>query len=67
MFVALEAKVVPEHHRATSLGHFETIYGVAWIAGSVALGILYDRFIWGLVALSMAAQLPVFFAGVRKN
>ena len=55
-----------EDRRSTAYGVFDTIYGVAWLAGSVALGVLYDHYICGLVALSVGAQIgaiPVFFIG----
>lgn len=70
MLVAIVAKVTPERRHSTAFGYFDTIYGVAWMAGSVALGVLYERSIWGLVALSVGAQLaaiPVFFAGAQMT
>jgi hypothetical protein len=66
LLVALVAKVTSEDRRSTAYGVFDTIYGVAWLAGSVALAVLYDHYIWGLVALSVGAQIaaiPVFFIG----
>jgi len=66
LLVALIAKVTPEDRRSTAYGIFDTIYGVAWLAGSVTLGVLYDHYIWALVALSVGAQIasiPVFFIG----
>lgn len=48
--------------RGTAYGIFNAVYGVAWFAGSVALGALYDRTIVGLVVLSVclqAAAVPV--------
>src|SRR6202023_230944 len=47
MLVAIVAKVTPERRHSTAFGYFDTIYGVAWMAGSVALGVLYERSIWG--------------------
>ncbi len=70
MLVAIVAKVTPERRHSAAFGYFDTIYGVAWMAGSVALGVLYERSIWGLVALSVGAQLaaiPVFFAGAQMT
>jgi MFS family permease len=66
LLVALVAKVTSEDRRSTAYGVFDTIYGVAWLAGSMALGVLYDHYIWGLVVLSVGAQIaaiPVFFIG----
>jgi hypothetical protein len=51
-------------------GVFDTIYGVAWMAASVVLGLLYDHFIWGLIAISIAgrlASITIFFAGARNT
>ena len=48
--------------RATAYGIFNAVYGVAWFAGSVALGALYDWSIPGLVVASVllqAAALPI--------
>jgi MFS family permease len=70
LLVALIAKVTSEDRRSTAYGVFDTIYGVAWLAGSVALGVLYDHYMWGLVALSVGAQIaaiPVFFIGTVKS
>jgi MFS family permease len=70
LLVALVAKVSSEDRRSTAYGIFDTIYGVAWLAGSAALGVLYDHYIWGLVAFSVCAQLaaiPVFFIGTVKS
>jgi hypothetical protein len=51
------AVMVPAHLRARAYGAFTALYGVAWFAGSIAMGALYDRSIPALVALSAAAQL----------
>lgn len=70
LLVALVAKATPEDRRSTAYGIFDTIYGVAWLIGSAALGFLYDHFIWGLVALSVGAQLvaiPLFVGGAGKS
>ncbi len=56
LLVALVANVTPEQNRSTAYGVFDLFYGVAWMAGSAALGILYDHFAWGLVALSVGLQ-----------
>src|SRR5712691_8995104 len=49
--------------RATAFGIMNAIYGLAWFAGSVLLGVLYDRSIVAVVLASMllqAAALPIF-------
>ena len=56
------AQLAPRDRRATAFGIFNAIYGIAWFAGSVLLGILYDRSIAGVVIAStglQAAALPV--------
>jgi predicted MFS family arabinose efflux permease len=51
------ARMVPEHARARAYGIFTAIYGIAWFAGSVLMGLLYDVSIPALVGVSMAAEL----------
>ncbi len=68
LLVALVANVTPEQNRSTAYGVFDLFYGVAWMAGSAALGVLYDHFVWGLVALSVglqAAAMAVFWTSER--
>lgn len=54
---AAVAALVPVGTRAHAYGVFATIFGIAWFAGSAALGALYDVSLPALVALSVAAQL----------
>ncbi len=54
---AAVAALVPVGTRARAYGVFAAIFGVAWFAGSAALGALYDVSLAGLVTLSVAAQL----------
>lgn len=42
LFRAAVAQRIPREKRATVMGVFNAIYGVAWFAGSVLLGVLYD-------------------------
>lgn len=61
---AAVAKLVPREKRGTAYGIFYTGFGAFWFLGSWAMGLLYDRSLVGLVALSVAAQLaslPFFF------
>ena len=58
------AQLAPRDRRATAFGIFNAVYGIAWFAGSVLLGILYDRSIAGVVIAStglQAAALPVLY------
>ncbi len=42
LFRAAVAQRIPRERRATAMGVFNAIYGTAWFAGSVLLGVLYD-------------------------
>ena len=58
------ARLAPRERRATAFGIFNAVYGVAWFAGSVLLGILYDHSIAVVVVVSTALQaaaLPVLY------
>lgn len=63
---AAVARMVPEHARARAYGIFTAIFGIAWFAGSVLQGVLYDRSIPALVVAATAAELaaliPLVFA-----
>jgi MFS family permease len=57
------ARLAPQQRRGTAFGIMNAVYGVAWFAGSVLLGVLYDRSIWGVVVASTLLQLaavPIF-------
>jgi MFS family permease len=60
---ALLSDVIPADKRSTAFGVFDTAFGIAWFAGSAAMGLLYDRSIPAVVIFSVALQLaalPVF-------
>ncbi len=60
---ATVSRLAPQDRRATALGIMNAVYGVAWFAGSVLLGVLYDLSIGAVVlasALLQAAALPIF-------
>jgi MFS family permease len=57
IMAAAVAEMVPAGRVASAYGLFNLSYGVAWFAGSAAMGILYDVSIPGLVAFSVAAEL----------
>jgi len=54
---AVIAKLVPSEKRGAAYGVFNTGYGVAWFAGSAAMGALYDWSVTALIVFSMAMQL----------
>src|SRR5437870_9187288 len=51
------AQVVSMNKRGSAFGVFNGVYGVAWFAGSVAMGILYDFSIPALIVFRFAMQL----------
>jgi MFS family permease len=66
---AMLSGVVPADKRSTAFGVFDTIFGVAWFAGSAGMGWLYDQSLPGVIVFSVLLQLaalPFFlFAGPR--
>jgi MFS family permease len=68
---AVLSGVVPPDKRSTAFGVFDTVFGVAWFAGSAGMGWLYDKSIPGLIVFSVLLQLaalPFFiFAKPRKH
>ena len=61
---AAVADMSPAARRGAAYGIFNTGFGLAWFAGSVLLGVLYDASIPALVAVSVALQvaaIPLFF------
>lgn len=48
---------IPPGRRGSAYGLFNSIYGIAWFAGSALIGFLYDRSLAAVVAFSMVAQL----------
>jgi MFS family permease len=53
---AAVATMVPVERRGTAYGLFNAWYGLAWFAGSAVLGILYDRSLPELIAVSVGLQ-----------
>jgi hypothetical protein len=51
------ARLVPDAMRASAFGIFSAVFGIAWFAGSAALGALYDVSLTALVIVSIAAEL----------
>jgi predicted MFS family arabinose efflux permease len=64
------APLIPAARRSTAFGIFDTGFGVAWLAGSIAFGLLYDQSLHALVTVSVVAQLlslPLFVLGHRAG
>jgi MFS family permease len=51
------AQVVSMNKRGSAFGAFNGIFGVAWFAGSVLMGVLYDRSIPTLVTFGVGIQV----------
>jgi MFS family permease len=69
LFKALVASVLPEKKRNFAFGLFYAGYGVGWLIGSVATGLLYDRSRVAVVVFAVAAQLaalPLFVLAGRS-
>ncbi|MEA5454804.1 MFS transporter [Sinomonas sp. JGH33] len=56
-FRAAVAKLVPRDRRATAYGVFTAVYGTAWLAGSTAMGALYEVSIPAVAAFAVGTQL----------
>jgi predicted MFS family arabinose efflux permease len=64
------APLIPAARRSTAFGIFDTGFGIAWLAGSIAFGLLYDRSLPVLVTVSVVTQLlslPLFVLGRRAG
>ena len=67
---AMLSGVVPPDKRSTAFGVFDTVFGVAWFAGSAGMGWLYDKSVIGLIVFSVVLQLaalPFFFFAKRSR
>ena len=66
---AAVAPMVSSARRASAFGLFTAGYGVAWFAGSAAIGILYDRSVAATIAFCVAAELAAipFFLWVSRR
>jgi predicted MFS family arabinose efflux permease len=63
LFKPAIAPLIDADRRTTAFGVFDTCFGVAWLAGSVAFGLLYDKSLTALVTISVVTQLlslPLF-------
>ncbi|HET9392473.1 MAG TPA: MFS transporter [Candidatus Rubrimentiphilum sp.] len=69
LFPAVIVQLAAADRRATALGTFDAIYGVAWFLGSSVMGLLYDRSFTALVIFSLvlqAAGLPLLVVAGRR-
>lgn len=66
---AVVADLVPRDRRAAAYGVFNTGFGLCWFAGSILLGLLYDRSRLALVIASVMLELaaiPILIAVARR-
>jgi MFS family permease len=63
------SQIVHADKRGRAFGLYNAAFGVAWFVGSTAMGLLYDRWVMGLVligVISQAASALIFFALRRQ-
>ncbi|MDQ0632420.1 MFS family permease [Arthrobacter pascens] len=62
---AAVAEMAPTGRRGSAYGIFTACYGIAWLAGSVLIGLLYEQSIFALaitLTIIQAAALAIFIA-----
>jgi MFS family permease len=67
---AVVAGLLPEGRRSLAFGLFYTGYGVGWLVGSVATGLLYDQSVPLVIAFAAGVQLvalPLFLLAQRAG
>lgn len=67
---AIVSTITDPDRRATAVGTFDGVYGVAWFVGSVAMGALYDLSLTWLVVFSLVLQLaalPLFAVATHRR
>ncbi|MBC5809407.1 MAG: MFS transporter [Candidatus Eremiobacteraeota bacterium] len=57
VFPAIVSGITPAERRASAIGAYGAVYGVAWFGGSAVLGALYDRSLPATVAFALGVQL----------
>jgi MFS family permease len=69
LFKAIVAGLLPEGKRNLAFGLFYAGYGVGWLIGSIATGLLYDHSRVAMIAFCVGAQLvslPLFILAGRR-
>jgi predicted MFS family arabinose efflux permease len=69
MMSAAVAALVPRQRLGAAYGLFTAVFGLAWFAGSAALGALYDVSVQATVIAAVAAQvlaLPLLWSAARR-
>jgi predicted MFS family arabinose efflux permease len=66
---AAVAPMIAPDRRASAYGLFTAVYGTAWVAGSIVIGVLFDVSLGAVTAFCVAAQLaalPLILAVRRR-
>jgi MFS family permease len=65
--------LVPRSRRGAGYGMFTAVYGIAWLVGAAAIGVLYDHGTRGVVvfvvvvqAVALALLVPLLREGSRR-
>ena len=67
---AIIAAMTPPDRRGTAYGILNAVFGFAWFAGSILLGIIYDQSVMAVAILSFGLQLlslPFLIAIIRQS
>ena len=67
---AVVSNVLPEGKRNLAFGLFYAGYGIGWLIGSIAAGLLYEQSRFALIAFAVIAQLaslPIFAIANRQE
>jgi MFS family permease len=70
LFAALISGLLPRGQRNFAFGLFYLGYGLGWLSGSTAIGLLYDQSLSALVLVTTIAQLlslPLFLFAFRRE
>jgi MFS family permease len=70
LFKALVAGILPDKKRGLAFGLFYAGYGLGWLVGGIAVGLLYQHSRSALVVFAVTAQLcslPFFILGHRRQ
>lgn len=69
VFKSVIAQLVPANRRGAAFGTYGAVFGIAWLAGSVPMGILYDHSLLavGIVSATLQAAAIPFIAAVTMK
>ncbi len=70
IFKAVVTNILPKENRARGYGIFEFSFGVFWFLGSWLMGVMYEKSIIALIAISIIAQLlsiPLYILSDKKR